>query len=152
DQPQDQDQPRERPQRPERPSRIEQSREMLKPPADPTRKVDAGHLAERFGLMVIILLGEVVVAVGGSAAETSVHGARYWFGLLAGLALAAALWWIYFIAAAPLSEFVLSTSGGNPAMAYGLYAGGHLGPAFALLTVAAGVGLTLTGHAATAAS
>ena len=30
----------------------------------------------------------------------------------------------------PISEYVLRASGGNPAMAYGLYAGGHLGPAF----------------------
>lgn len=136
---------------PDRPSRAEQARNMLKPPQDPARKVDAGHLAERFGLMVIILLGEVVVAVAGSAAEASVHGTRYWTGLLAGLVLAAALWWIYFIAAAPLSEYVLRTSGGNPSLAYGLYAGGHLGPAFALLTLAAGVALTLSSHPATAA-
>jgi low temperature requirement protein LtrA len=144
----DQDGTRERP---VRPSRVDRVRAMLKPPADPSRRVDAGHLAERFGLMMIILLGEVVVAVAGSAAETSEHGARYWLGLLAGLVLAAALWWIYFIAAAPLSEYVLQTSGGNPSLAYGLYAGGHLGPAFALLTIAAGVGLTLSGHPATAA-
>jgi hypothetical protein len=31
-------------------------------------------------------------------------------------------------------------------MAYGLYAGGHLGPAFALLSIAAGVSLTLVEH------
>jgi hypothetical protein len=61
------------------------------------------------------------------------HDTWYWLGLLAGLVLAAALWWIYFTAAAPISEYVLRASGGNPAMAYGLYAGGHLGPAFSLL-------------------
>jgi low temperature requirement protein LtrA len=73
-----------------------------------------------------------------------VHGARYWLGLLGGLVLAAALWWIYFTAAAPISEYVLRASGGNPSMAYGLYAGGHLSPAFALLTMAAGVSLALS--------
>jgi hypothetical protein len=41
-------------------------------------------------------------------------------------------------AAAPISEYVLRASGGNPAMAYGLYAGGHLGPAFSLLTIVTG--------------
>src|SRR6185312_2603811 len=111
------------------------------------RRVDAAHLAERFGLMMIILLGEVVVGVGTAAVDLPDHGARYWLGLLAGLVLAAALWWIYFTAAAPISESVLRSSGGNPSMAYGLYAGGHLSPAFALLTMAAGVSLALSGKA-----
>jgi low temperature requirement protein LtrA len=130
--------------RPARRSRAESLRKMLKPPADPARRVDAAHLAERFGLMIIILLGEVVVSVGSSAVGIPVHGARYWLGLLAGLVLAAALWWIYFTAAAPISEYVLRASGGNPSMAYGLYAGGHLAPAFGLLTMAAGVSLALS--------
>jgi low temperature requirement protein LtrA len=71
---------------------------------------------------------------------------------MAGLVLAAALWWIYFIAAAPMSESVLRASDGNPSLAYGLYAGGHLSPAFALLSMAAGVSLTLTNQATQAAA
>ena len=137
---------------PARRSRLESMRAMLKPPADPARGVDAGHLAERFGLMIIILLGEVVVAVAAAAAGVPRHDTWYWLGLLAGLVLAAALWWIYFTAAAPISEYVLRASGGNPAMAYGLYAGGHLGPAFSLLTMAAGVSLVLSGEAPAAAA
>jgi len=137
---------------PARRSRLESMRAMLKPPADPARGVDAGHLAERFGLMIIILLGEVVVAVAAAAAGVPRHDTWYWLGLLAGLVLAAALWWIYFTAAAPISEYVLRASGGNPAMAYGLYAGGHLSPAFSLLTMAAGVSLVLSGEAPVAAA
>src|SRR6185437_13667538 len=135
-----------------RPSRAESVRAMFKPPADPASRVDAAHLAERFGLMIIILLGEVVVAVGSSAAGVPVHGTRYWLGLVGGLVLAAALWWIYFTAAAPISEYVLRASGGNPAMAYGLYAAGHLSPAFALLTMAAGMSLALSGEGPPAAA
>jgi low temperature requirement protein LtrA len=138
--------------RPARRSRIESVQAMFKPPADPASRVDAAHLSERFGLMMMILLGEVVVAVAGSAAGVPVHGWRYWLGLLAGLVFAAALWWIYFTAAAPISEYVLRAAGGNPAMAYGLYAGGHLGPAFSLLTMAAGVSLVLSGSAHAAAA
>jgi low temperature requirement protein LtrA len=132
-------------------SRTESFKAMLQPPSDPSHAVDAAHLAERFGLMMIILLGEIVVAVGASAVEVPERGWTYWIGLLGGLVLAAALWWIYFDAAAPISEYVLKASGGNPAMAYGLYAGGHLSPAFALLAVAAGVSLALHGEAADAA-
>lgn len=138
--------------RPARRSRTESVLAMFKPPADPASRVDAAHLSERFGLMMMILLGEVVVAVAGSAAGVPVHGLRYWLGLLAGLVFAAALWWIYFTAAAPISEYVLRFSGGNPAMAYGLYAGGHLVPAFSLLTMAAGVSLVLSGSAHAAAA
>jgi low temperature requirement protein LtrA len=137
---------------PARRSRTEAMRAMFRPPADPARRVDASHLAERFGLMIIILLGEVVVAVAAAAAGVPRHDMWYWLGLLAGLVLAAALWWIYFTAAAPISEYVLRASGGNPAMAYGLYAGGHLAPAFSLLTMAAGVSLVLSGEAPTAAA
>jgi low temperature requirement protein LtrA len=131
--------------------RAESVKAMFSPPTDPTRVVDAAHLAERFGLMMIILLGEIVVSVVASAAAVPDHGTRYWSGLLAGLVLAGALWWIYFNAAAPISEYVLRASGGNPSMAYGLYAGGHLTPAFALLVIAAGNSLALSGEAAPAA-
>jgi len=57
--------------------------------------------------------------------------------------LAAALWWIYFTSAAEIYERLLGLSGGNPTLAYSLYAAGHVPPAFALLLVAAGVNLSL---------
>ena len=133
-------------------TRAESLRAMLRPPADPARRVDAAHLAERFGLLMIILMGEVVVSVGAAAVDVPRHDPRYWLGLLAGLVLAAALWWMYFTAAAPLNEYVLRASGGNPALAYGIYAGGHLSPAFALLTMSAGVTLTLSGDSPRAAA
>jgi low temperature requirement protein LtrA len=57
--------------------------------------------------------------------------------------MAGALWWLYFASAARIYERLLSLSGGNPALAYSLYAVGHLFPAFALLLVAAGVNLSL---------
>lgn len=122
------------------------ARTMFAAPTDPSLAVDAAHLAERFGLFMIILLGEIVVSVGASALEVHAQGATYWLNLLAGLVLAAALWWIYFDSAAEINEYVLRASGGNPSMAYGLYAGGHLAPAFSLLVVAAGVNLVLTEH------
>lgn len=124
--------------------RADRVRAMFAPPDDPSLAVDAAHLAERFGLFMIILLGEIVVSVGSAALDVHDKGVTYWLGLTAGLVLAAALWWIYFDSSAEINEYVLRASGGNPAMAYGLYAGGHLSPAFALLAVAAGVNLVLT--------
>src|SRR5262249_37417374 len=78
-------QPRERNgARPPHRARIDSAQGMLTPPSDPARRIDAAHLSERFGLMMMILLGEVVVAVAGSAAGVDEHGLRYWSGLLAG--------------------------------------------------------------------
>jgi low temperature requirement protein LtrA len=115
-------------------------------PREGELQVNSHHLAERFGLFMIILLGEIVISLGSAAIQVHDHGAVYWVALVAGLVMAAALWWIYFTSAAEINEYVLRATGGNPAMAYGLYAGGHLIPAFSLMVVAAGMGLTLDGH------
>ena len=65
-------------------------------------KLVPGHFAERHALIVIIALGESIVAIGlGAAAQLSV-------GIVAaavlGIALAAALWWIYFDVVALVSR------------------------------------------------
>jgi low temperature requirement protein LtrA len=58
-------------------------------------RIRAAHFVERHGLIVLIALGESVVAVG-----IGVQGRRLTPGLVVtavlGLALAAALWWLYF--------------------------------------------------------
>jgi low temperature requirement protein LtrA len=57
--------------------------------------IRAGHFVERHGLIVLIALGESIVAIG-----IGVQGEELTSGLLVtavlGLALAAALWWLYF--------------------------------------------------------
>ena len=57
-------------------------------------KLVPGHFAERHGLIIIIALGESIVAIGAGA-DTSLT-----FGIAAaavvGILLSAALWWIYF--------------------------------------------------------
>lgn len=121
-------------------------RERFAPPRDPHQAVDSGHLAERFGLFMIILLGELVITAGDAALDPTTQNAAYWLSLVGGLVLAGALWWVYFTSAAEIDKQLLAVSGGNPALAYSLYAGGHLAPAFALLLIAAGVNLSLHEH------
>ncbi len=60
-----------------------------------------GHFAERHGLIVIIALGESIVAIGVGAAGELDFG----IGAVAvlGVALAAAMWWIYFDVVALIS-------------------------------------------------
>jgi low temperature requirement protein LtrA len=112
-------------------------------PSDPAEALDAHHFAERFGLFVIILLGEVVVQAGQSAASGQPGSASGWGALVAAMALAGALWWAYFDSAAELNLKVLELSGGSPTMARAIFAVGHMVPAFALLMTASGVGLLL---------
>ncbi|HEU4702595.1 MAG TPA: low temperature requirement protein A [Conexibacter sp.] len=60
-----------------------------------------GHFAERHGLIVIIALGESIVAIGagaGGAIDAGVVGAA-----VLGIVVAAALWWLYFDVVAPVS-------------------------------------------------
>jgi low temperature requirement protein LtrA len=123
--------------------RAEMFRAMFSPPTREGVAVDAAHVAERFGLFIIILLGEIVISVGAAALDRPRQDTGYWLVLCGGLVLGGALWWIYFDSAAEINERLLSASGGNPSLAYSLYAGGHLGPAYALLVVAAGVSLSL---------
>ncbi|WP_372661799.1 low temperature requirement protein A [Amycolatopsis kentuckyensis] len=134
---------RRRGERRERPTRESRWRSMWTPPRDPNLAVDSAHLAERFGLFMILLLGELVITVGTAALERPADDLAYWASLVAGLVMAGALWWLYFTSAALIYERMLDLSGGNPALAYSLYAGGHLFPAFALVLIAAGVNLSL---------
>src|SRR5919112_700813 len=65
-------------------------------------RVSPSHFAERFSLIVIIALGESIVAIG-----TGIEGeidAGVLGGALLGLVLASALWWAYFDVVALVSE------------------------------------------------
>src|SRR5262249_5666289 len=107
------------------------------------QRLDPHHFAERFGLFLIILLGEVVVEAGQASVDGHVATFDGWAALIAAMILAAALWWLYFDAAAEINLRVLELSGGSPTMARAIFAVGHMLPSFALLLIASGVGLML---------
>ena len=106
-------------------------------PAGSRGALDPHHFAERFGLFLIILLGEVMVEAGQAPVGDDVGP------IIAVMLLAAALWWVYFDSAAEVNLKVLELSGGSPTMARAIFAVGHMLPAFALLLTASGVGLLL---------
>jgi low temperature requirement protein LtrA len=66
-------------------------------------RVEAGHLAERHGLIIIIALGESIVALG-IGAEGHALDAGLIAGILLGVATSAALWWAYFDVVALVAE------------------------------------------------
>jgi low temperature requirement protein LtrA len=112
-------------------------------PTNPGEALDPHHFAERFGLFLIILLGEVVVEAGQASVDGHVATAAGWAALIAAMLLAAGLWWTYFDSTVEINLRVLELSGGSPTMARAIFAVGHMLPAFALLITAAGVGLLL---------
>jgi low temperature requirement protein LtrA len=65
-------------------------------------KLVPGHFAERHGLIVIIALGESIVAIGVGA-EAGVDAGVVTAAVL-GIAIAAALWWLYFDIVALVAE------------------------------------------------
>ena len=65
-------------------------------------RVSAAHFAERFSLIVIIALGESIVAIGAGL-EGEIDAGVVIAALL-GLVLACALWWAYFDVVALVSE------------------------------------------------
>jgi low temperature requirement protein LtrA len=64
-------------------------------PPDPRFEIAPGHFVERHGLVVIVALGESVVAVGIGAGHHALTAGLVAVAML-GLALSACLWWTYF--------------------------------------------------------
>ncbi|HEY0452576.1 low temperature requirement protein A [Actinophytocola sp.] len=72
----------------------------------------ARHFAERHGLIVIVALGESIVAIGVGVTHLPIS----WPIIVAatlGLAVSASLWWVYFDTAALLGEHALSQARGE---------------------------------------
>jgi low temperature requirement protein LtrA len=74
--------------------------------ADGWRLPSPRHFAERHGLIVIVALGESIVAIGLGVGELPVSWPII-AGSVVGLALAVALWWIYFDISALQGEHAL---------------------------------------------
>jgi low temperature requirement protein LtrA len=75
------------------------------------RLTQPAHFSERFGLIVIIALGESIVAIGIGIGSLPMS----WLITLAatcGLALAAGMWWMYFDVVAKAAEHKLSAATG----------------------------------------
>ena len=70
------------------------------------RLPSAGHFAERHGLIVLIALGESLVAIGVGAAEKPITLVIVVAAAL-GVAVSVCLWWLYFDVVAPVAERVL---------------------------------------------
>jgi low temperature requirement protein LtrA len=75
------------------------------------RPISPSHFAERYGLIVIIALGESVIALGVGGADLSLDAGIVSASIL-GIAVITALWWAYFDVYAVLAHRTLSRSHG----------------------------------------
>jgi low temperature requirement protein LtrA len=103
-------------------------------------QMSPSHFVERHGLVVLIALGESVVAIGGGAADLPVG---FWLvaWVVLGLALAAALWWSYFDGDDERAEHAMTRASDGERTTLGIYAYyyAHLFMIAGIVIVAAGV-------------
>jgi low temperature requirement protein LtrA len=71
-------------------------------------RLEPAHFAERHGLIVIIALGESIVAIGVGAGHDLTTGVV--IAACLGIAVAAAMWWLYFDVVALVAERRLSNA------------------------------------------
>jgi low temperature requirement protein LtrA len=99
--------------------------------------IDPVHFAERHALFVIISLGEILVAVGTSAASSDVT-TPVGLGLIAAVGVTCALWWAYFAYVPQAVEHSLRRATGRRRgdTARDLFTFGHFPIVFGLLLFA----------------
>lgn len=97
----------------------------------------AGHLVERFGLFVLIALGESVVAVASSSPEAVT--VRVGFAVAAAFVLPAALWWLYFQYASDAMRFAVRTARVQAQIVRRVLSYGHLAFLGSIIVVSVGL-------------
>ena len=107
-------------------------------------RVHAGHFVERHGLVIIIALGESIVAVGVGVSGLAIS-AGIVLATVLGVALAAGLWWAYFDLVMLAAERRLSRAKGEERarLARDSYSYLHLPMVGGIIFVALGVKQTL---------
>jgi low temperature requirement protein LtrA len=112
--------------------------------------LNAHHFAERHGLIVLIVLGESIVAIalGTTASHRNTTG-EWLIGAVLALVLVAALWWIYFDRddARAVDKLVAADPERRARMGLLGYWYAHIPIIFGIVLVAAGIRQLLEGHA-----
>ena len=107
--------------------------------------LNPAHFAERHGLIVIIALGESIVAIGAGASALPLSPSISVAALL-GLTIAACLWWVYFDITAPAAERNLTavTGAARNRAARDAYSVMHMPMIAGIVLLALGVKKTVT--------
>jgi low temperature requirement protein LtrA len=108
-------------------------------------EIQPAHFAERHGALIIVALGESVAAVGIGAARLAITTEVVTAAVL-GLALSAALWWIYFGSGddeRAERAMTAASSARRPGLALSGYFYAHIPMLLGIVVLAAGVKLTI---------
>ncbi|WP_405160516.1 low temperature requirement protein A [Nocardia sp. NBC_01499] len=111
------------------------------------RTIGVSHLSERFGLVIIIALGESVVDAGAQAAATGLTVAVL-TALVLSFVIGVGLWWLYFQFTSKVIEHALATRSSPGLIVRDVLSYGHFALVAALVAVAVGLGHTVAdpGH------
>jgi low temperature requirement protein LtrA len=100
---------------------------------------DASHLAERFGLFLLIALGESVADIGAAAARMPTLLPAVVAAVAFAFVLAASLWWVYYVYASSAIRFALATAQIQTDIVRPVLSWGHLCFVGSTITVAVGL-------------
>jgi low temperature requirement protein LtrA len=103
-----------------------------------TMRFESAHLPERFGLFVIIALGEVLVGVGAAESRQGLGWLQLGTLILA-FVLCCALWWTYFHFAAPAMEYALREARIQSGLVRTVFSRAHLVMVIGLVLTASGL-------------
>jgi low temperature requirement protein LtrA len=88
--------------------------------APATWNVGTEHFAERFGLFIILALGESIVITGATTSDLELDAARIAAFIMAFLG-SAAIWWLYFTSVSTIGEHFLEVSENRTILARDAY-------------------------------
>ncbi|KOV74063.1 hypothetical protein ADL02_38300 [Streptomyces sp. NRRL WC-3723] len=101
------------------------------------------HFVERHALLLLVVLGESVVAIGIGAEEWDSHAVNITLalGVALGIAVASGLWWVYFDGDEERADekFARATEQRRQMLAYYAFTGAHLVMIVGIILVAAGI-------------
>ncbi|HLL64612.1 MAG TPA: low temperature requirement protein A [Micromonosporaceae bacterium] len=101
-------------------------------------RFDPSHLPERFGLFLILTLGESIIAIGASAAGDALTVGRA-FAVAAAFVVACGLWWVYFVFAASAVRHAIAAARVQTDLIRQVLAYGHLPLIGGIIAIAVGM-------------
>ncbi|MCZ4123442.1 low temperature requirement protein A [Streptomyces sp. H39-S7] len=104
-----------------------------------TTHFHSGHLPERFGLFLIVALGETIIAIGSPVTGTAHISGGVLATVAAAFVLTAALWWVYFAFAASAMRFAVAAADKQFDMVRHVLSYAHLGLISAVIATAVGL-------------
>lgn len=102
-----------------------------------------GHLPERFGLLLLVALGESIVGIGGPVAAGRTLTAAELLAVAAAFTISCGLWWLYFVHATDAMRYAMTVADSRRDVMRRVFSYGHLGLIAGVIAVAVGFAETV---------